>query len=42
MAQFCSWLASNECTKMTSLELLTFHYELSSYMTTMLRNSKSP
>ena len=41
MAQFCLWLAGNECTKTTSLASLTFHYELSTCVTIMLRNSKS-
>lgn len=41
MAQFCSWLAGNECTKMTSLRSLIFHYELSACVTTMLRNSNN-
>lgn len=41
MAQFCSWLAGNECTEMTSLASLIFHYELSACVTIMLRNSKN-
>lgn len=41
MAQFCLWLAGDECTEMTSLASLTFHYELSTCVTIMLRNSKS-
>lgn len=41
MAQFCSWLAGSECTKMTSLRSLIFHCELSGCVTTMLRNSNN-